>query len=72
MKLDRITFDPHVMGGQACIRGLRVPVTVVLGLLADGATEAQILSDYPYLEPDDIRQCLAFAAALARDEVVPS
>jgi uncharacterized protein (DUF433 family) len=71
MNLDRITFDQQVMGGQACIRGLRVPVTVVLGLLADGATEFQILADYPYLEPDDIRQCLAYAAALARDEVVP-
>lgn len=71
MKLDRITFDPHVMGGKACIRGLRVPATVILDLLADGASEAQILSDYPYLEHEDIRQCLAYAAALARDEVVP-
>ena len=66
MKLDRITFDPHVMGGKACIRGLRVPVTVVLDLLADGGTEAQILADYPYFEHDDIRRCLAYAAALAR------
>ena len=71
MKLDRITCDPHVMGGKACIRGLRMPVTVVLDLLADGATETQILTDYPYLEHEDIRQCLADAAALARDEVVP-
>ena len=71
MKLDRITFDPQIMGGRACIRALRVPVTVVLDLLADGSTEAEILADYPYLERDDIRQCLAYAAALARDEVVP-
>ena len=71
MKLDRITFDPKVMGGRACIRGMRVPASVVLGLLADGATEAEILAEYPYLDAEDIRQCLAYGAALARDEVIP-
>jgi len=59
--LDRITQDPRVMGGKACIRGLRVTVGAVLGLLADGATPEQTLADYPYLDAEDIRAALAFA-----------
>jgi uncharacterized protein (DUF433 family) len=61
--LNRITSDPQVMGGKPCIRGLRVTVGVVLGLLADGATAEQILADYPYLEADDIRAALEFDGA---------
>jgi uncharacterized protein (DUF433 family) len=60
--MSRITFDPAQSGGRPCIRGLRIRVKDVLELLAAGATEAEILSDFPYLEPDDIRACLAFAA----------
>jgi uncharacterized protein (DUF433 family) len=58
----RITFDPGVMGGKACIRNLRVTVGTVVGLLAAGRTPAEILQVYPYLERDDMDQCLAYAA----------
>jgi uncharacterized protein (DUF433 family) len=66
----RITVDPNIMGGKPCIRGLRFPVSRLLGLLAAGQDENSILADYPYLEPDDIRAVLAYAAALAEEEVV--
>ena len=69
---DRITFDPKVMGGKACIRGMRMPVSIVLDLLADGASQEQILKDYPYLEPADISACLSYAAWLAREQVFPA
>ncbi len=55
-------MDPAVMGGKACIRGLRVTVSTVVGLLAAGRTTAEILAAYPYLEPEDIDQALAYAA----------
>jgi uncharacterized protein (DUF433 family) len=58
----RITHDPRVMGGKACIRGLRVTVSTILGLLASGKTAEEILSAYPYLERDDIPAALAYAA----------
>ena len=61
--MSRITFDPAQCGGRPCIRGMRIRVKDVLELLAAGVTEAEILNDYPYLEQDDIRACLAFAAA---------
>lgn len=60
--LRRITRDPAVMGGRPCIRGMRVTVGTVVGLLAAGRTEAEILEAYPYLEPDDIRAALSYAA----------
>ncbi|MEU4318500.1 DUF433 domain-containing protein [Nocardia fluminea] len=59
----RITFDPNQLGGRPCVRGMRIRVKDVLELLAAGASEDEILEDYPYLERDDIRACLAFAAA---------
>jgi uncharacterized protein (DUF433 family) len=58
----RITFDPNIMGGKACIRGQRVTVGTVLGLLAAGRTVDAILEAYPYLEREDIQQALAYAA----------
>jgi len=61
----RITFDPKVMGGKACIRGLRVTVGTVLGLMAAGHTDAEILAAYPYLEEPDLREALAYGAWLA-------
>ena len=70
MSFDRITFDTAIMGGRACVRGLRIPVTVILKLLAGGMTPAEILIDYPDLERGDIEQCIAYAAALADDQVV--
>lgn len=69
-KLDRITVNAEVMGGRPCIRGLRMPVSRVLGMLAAGENEATILGNHPDLEPDDIRQALAYAACLANDQVV--
>ncbi|WP_276514535.1 DUF433 domain-containing protein [Nocardia huaxiensis] len=63
--MSRITFDPNQLGGRPCIRGMRIRVKDVLELLAAGETEDSILEDYPYLEREDIRACLAFAAAEA-------
>jgi uncharacterized protein (DUF433 family) len=60
--MSRITFDPAQCGGRPCIRGMRIRVKDVLELLAAGGTEKDILSDFPYLETEDIRACLAFAA----------
>src|SRR5690606_38830445 len=62
MQLERITHDPAVMGGKPCIRGLRVTVGTILGLLADGKSRERVLQAYPYLEPDDIDAALAYAA----------
>ena len=61
-KFARITFDPSVMGGKACIRGLRVTVGTVVGLLATGCSHEEILKAYPYLEREDIDQALTYAA----------
>jgi uncharacterized protein (DUF433 family) len=72
MDFDRITFDPQVMGGRACIRGLRIPVSVVVGQIAHGASVEEILQGYPDLEPDDIQQALEYAAWLTREEVYSS
>jgi len=67
--LDRITFDPQVMGGKACIRGMRITVSLVLNLVANGMTQEEILKAYPYLEPEDIQQALKYAAWLAEERV---
>ena len=67
----RIDFDPAVMDGKACVRGLRVTVSTVLGLFAAGRTEAEILSAYPYLDLDDLRACLAYAAWHVEAKDVP-
>ena len=61
-ELTRITLNPQVMGGKPCIRGLRVTVGTVVGLIAAGHTFADILKAYPYLEEDDLREALAYAA----------
>lgn len=70
--LDRITFDPRIMGGQACIRDTRVTVSTVVRLVAAGATVEEILSDYPYLEREDVQQALEYAAWLASERVLPA
>jgi uncharacterized protein (DUF433 family) len=67
---DRITFDPNVMGGRACIRGMRITVSTIVELIADGAATDEILADYPDLEQEDVRQALGYAAWLTREEVV--
>lgn len=69
--LTRITLDPSVMGGKACIRGLRVTVGNVLGLLAAGRSRQEILRAYPYLEAEDIDQALAYAAWRVEEREVP-
>jgi uncharacterized protein (DUF433 family) len=68
---DRITFNPNVMGGRACIRGMRVTVALVLNLVANGMSAEEILEAYPYLEREDIQQALHYAAWLAEEQVYP-
>jgi len=69
-ELQRITTDPEVCGGRPCIRGLRIRVRDVLELLASGASQEEILEDYPYLEPADIQAALAYAARQADHTVI--
>ena len=66
---DRITFDPAVMGGRACIRGMRLTVSLVVNLVANGMSTQDIVREYPELEVDDIRQALQYASALANEEI---
>jgi uncharacterized protein (DUF433 family) len=66
---DRITFDPMVMGGRACIRGMRMTVSLVVNLVANGMSTEEILREYPELEAEDIRQALQYASALANEEI---
>ena len=70
-KLTRITFDPNVMGGRPCIRGLRVTAGTIVGLVAEGYTTADILKSYPYLEHEDISEALAYAAWRAEEIEIP-
>ena len=70
MRFERITVDPEVCTGKPCIRGLRFPVSRLLGLLASGKTRETILRDYPYLEAGDIDEALKYAAYLAEEETV--
>lgn len=70
MKFDRITVDPRVCTGKPCIRGLRFPVSRLLGLLASGETKETILRAYPYLEAQDIEEALRYAAYLAEEETM--
>ena len=66
---ERITFDPDVMGGRACIRGMRVTVSLVTNLVASGMSTKEILEAYPYLEAEDVNESLRYAAWLAEDAV---
>jgi len=70
MKFERITVDPNVCLGKPCIRGLRFPVSRLLGLLASGETKESILNAYPYIEAQDIEEALRYAAYLAEEETV--
>jgi len=67
----RITARPDQMGGVPCIRGLRIPVATVVGMLADGMTQREILAAYPDLEPEDIDEALHYAADALRERVLP-
>jgi uncharacterized protein (DUF433 family) len=64
--LDRITFDPKIMGGVACIRGMRIPVSIIVSQIAMGASFDDVLREYPDLKREDIHQALSYAADLAR------
>ena len=70
-RLDRITRDPAVMGGKPCLRGMRVTAGMVVGLVASGYSNADILAAYPYLEADDIRQALAYSAWRVEEIEIP-
>ena len=69
--LQRITRDPAVMGGRPCIRGMRVTVGAIMGLLAAGRTHEEILQAYPYVEPEDIRAALSYAAWRTEEVELP-
>ena len=71
LEFDRITFDPNMMGGKACIRGMRVTVSLILNLVANGMSTEEIIEKYPYLEQEDIRQALQYAAWLTEETVHP-
>ena len=68
---DRITFDPHVMGGRACLRGTRVTVALLVNLTANGMSPEGIVAAYPYLEVEDVAAALHYAAWLAEESVQP-
>jgi len=69
LNFDRITFNPSIMGGRACIRGMRVTVALIVNLFANGMSDEEIIEDYPYLEKDDVRQALQYVAWLAEEKV---
>ncbi|MBI2403367.1 MAG: DUF433 domain-containing protein [Gemmatimonadetes bacterium] len=69
---DRITFDPQIMGGRACIRGMRITVSLVVNMVANGMPTEEILREYPDLEVEDIQQALQYAAFLTREEIHPT
>ena len=69
--LSRITFNPEVMGGKPCIRGMRVTAGTIVGLIASGKTVDEVLADYPYLEREDILEALTYAAWRAEEREVP-
>ncbi|MFO1428784.1 MAG: DUF433 domain-containing protein [Candidatus Competibacteraceae bacterium] len=71
MNFNRITINPNQMNGMPCLRGLRIPVTTVVGMLADGMSETEILSAYPDLEKEDIIEALRYAAEAVRERELP-
>ena len=69
--LRRISIDPGVCFGKACIRGTRIWVSLIVDNLAEGVTESELLSAYPQLQPDDVRAALAYAAEMTRERIIP-
>jgi uncharacterized protein (DUF433 family) len=69
--LDRIRFDPRVLGGKATVRGLRITVAQIVNMVANGMSAGDILQEYPFLEEEDVRQALRYAALLANEEIHP-
>jgi uncharacterized protein (DUF433 family) len=68
-QFERITFDTRIMGGRACIRGMRIPVSVIVKQIAHGAAREEVLADYPDLEAEDIQQAMEYAAWLSQEEI---
>jgi uncharacterized protein (DUF433 family) len=68
---DRVTFNPNIMGGRACLRGMRITVAHVVNMVANGMTAKEMLEEYPDLQPEDIQQALQYAAFMTRDETYP-
>jgi len=66
---DRITVDPNIMNGRPCIRGMRIQVSLILNLVANDMAREEIVKSYPYVEAEDIEQCLRYAAWLAEDRI---
>lgn len=71
MTFERISIDPNICHGQACVKGTRIPVHQVVGMLANGDTIEDLLTEYPSLSKEDIMACLAYAATLAEEQVTP-
>lgn len=69
LEFDRITFNPQIMGGRACIRNMRVTVSLVVNLVANGMRVEEIIEAYPYLESEDVQQALQYVAWLAEDSI---
>ena len=70
LKIDRITFSPDIMSGQACIRDIRVPVSLIVNMIANGESFSDVLENYEYLEEEDIKQALKYASWTASDQVL--
>lgn len=68
-EFDRVTFDPQIMCGRACIRGMRIPVSVIVGQIAHGASREEIIEGYPNLEPADIQQAIQYAARPTQEQI---
>lgn len=71
MQLDRISIDPNVAHGQACVRGTRIPVHQIVRMLANGDTVDELLAEYPSLSREDVMACLDYAASLAEEQITP-
>ena len=69
---DRITYDPNILGGKACIRGMRISVSLIVNLVANGMTAPQIVAEYPDLEEEDVAQALKYAAWITDDQFLPA
>ena len=69
---DRITFDPNILGGKACIRGMRISVSLIVNLVANGMIAPQIVAEYPDLEEEDVAQVLKYAAWITDDQFLPA
>jgi len=67
---DRITFNSEIMSGQACVRGMRIPVSLIVNLIAVGKTNSEIIDEYPDISKEDIQQCLEYAAWLSREQII--